>query len=77
MKRRALKKRYGRSGKSSSDPVHLQVDWSRVACSKRDVDMSQVQASRQPFDVTCVKCKRAERHYDWKRLAEYKAGGGR
>jgi hypothetical protein len=77
MKRRALKRRYGRSGKSSSDPVHFLVDWSKVACRKRDVDTSRVQASRSPSDVTCPKCKRAQPHYDWERLAEYKAQGGR
>ena len=78
MKRRALKRRYGRASiYRDTTPVHFLVDWSYIACQKRKVDTSRLQASREPIDVTCAKCKRAQPHYDWERLAEYKAQGGR
>lgn len=61
----------------SNKPVHLLTDWSNIACRKREVDTSKIYTTRNPAEVTCEKCKRAQPHYDWARLEEFRRQGGR
>jgi hypothetical protein len=83
---RKLKKRYGRAAGSLyvrqadgrvGGPTHLLVDWANIACRKRNVDTSKLYSSRDPGEVTCDKCKKAQPHYDWARLEEFRKQGGR
>lgn len=44
---------------SKSEPVHLQTDWSYVACRKREQKGHMV-ATPDPGHVTCPRCIRAK-----------------
>ncbi len=41
------------------EPVHLQTDWAYVACRKRE-QKGQMRATRNPGEVTCPRCIRAQ-----------------
>ena len=55
----ALRRRYGRAG--GAEPVHFLTDWRYVACRKAE-QRGTIHGSRNPSEVTCPKCMKAQPH---------------
>ncbi len=58
MRQSSLRRRYGHAGKTV-EPVHLLTDWRYVACRKAE-QRGMIHGSRDPSEVTCLKCMKAQ-----------------